>query len=132
MRRHNQLGLEFGQVRADPRNQRLEQRSVQVKPTKEPVDLRRAGECEGIARNIHDTRVAAAGDNHESAVADVDDHRLIIEHQGVRFPVVISPGFLDWKARLVAGGPVNFAGDKDRIVKQETNEASLRPPSLFR
>src|SRR5579859_2328137 len=63
--------------------------------------------------------MAAASDDDQPTVPDIDDHRLVVEHQWVGFPVVVSPGVLDRKAWFVAGGAVNFARDQHRIVKKK-------------
>src|SRR5438105_9926725 len=69
--------------------------------------------------------MAAAGDDHQPTVADIDDHRLVVEHQRVGFPVVVSPRVLDRKAWLVAGAAVNFARDQHRIVKKKAGSTLL-------
>ncbi len=63
--------------------------------------------------------MAAAGDDHQAPVADVHDHRLVVEDERVRLPPLAAPCLLDGEPRLVSGGPVHLAGDQDRVLEQE-------------
>src|SRR5205085_1893761 len=78
------------------------------------------GQGKRIARDVDNSSVPAASDDHQSAIPDIDDERLVVEHQRIRFPVVVSPGILHRETRFVTGGTVNLAGDQHRIIEQKT------------
>jgi hypothetical protein len=54
--------------------------------------------------------VAAAGDDDQALVLDVDDERLVVEDQRVGLPAPAEPGLLGREAGLIAGGAGNLPG----------------------
>src|SRR5712692_10856572 len=67
--------------------------------------------------------MAAAGQHDEPAVTDLDDDGLIVEDKRIGFPMVVVPGLLQREARLVAGGAIHFAGDKNGVFKEKAGLA---------
>src|SRR5215510_11241979 len=90
-----------------------------MKTTEYAIQLRCAGQTQRITTNVDDTRMPAASDDNQSAIADIDDRRLIIQDQWVRLPMVVPPRVLDWKPWLVAGGAVHFASYEHRMLKKK-------------
>jgi hypothetical protein len=63
--------------------------------------------------------VAAARHDHEAPVADVDDQRLVIKHEGVGLPASFHPGLLRREPGLVTGRAGDLSGDQHRPAEQE-------------
>src|SRR5579859_1824195 len=117
---HNHAWLQRAKIGTHALDQWLVQRPIQVKAAEEPVHPRSAGERQRIPCDVDDAGVTTAGQNHKPTVADVDDHRLIVEDEWIGLPMVVVPGVLHGETRLVAGGAVHFAGDKHRIIEEKT------------
>src|SRR5262249_55986894 len=65
---------------------RLEEPAGEVEAAQHGVDCRDPGEPLGVADDVDDSGVAAAGDDHQAPVAQVQDSALIVRNQRVRTP----------------------------------------------
>jgi hypothetical protein len=59
--------------------------------------------------------VTAAGDDDQALARDVDDERLLVQHQRIGLPALIEPGLLRREPRLVPGDVVHQGGHHDRV-----------------
>src|SRR6266481_6030088 len=119
VRGNEDRGIEQGEVIEDPRDEGLEDRPVEVEPAEQCVQGLLAGEPPGVAADVDHAGVTAAADHDQPFAADVDDERLIVQHERVGLPDLIDPGLLDREARLVAADAWHLAGDQDGSVEQE-------------
>src|SRR5215472_3187567 len=119
MGRDDDLRRQLGQVVEHAGDQRLEIRPVEVEPADHRVQRLIAGQPPGVAADVHDPGVPAAGDDDQALAGDVHDQRLVIEDQRVGFPGAAQPGLLRRESRLISGGARYLAGDQDRSVEQE-------------
>ena len=94
-------------------------RSGQMEAADQGVERLATAEPLGVPGDVDHARVAAAGDHDQAPAADVDDQRLVIEHERVRLPAAVEPGLLRREARLVPAGPRDLAGDQHRPAEQE-------------
>jgi hypothetical protein len=63
--------------------------------------------------------VTAARDHHQRFVANIDDHRLVVQHQRVGLPVITAPRLLEWETGRVLGNPRHLPGDENASVEEE-------------
>src|SRR5262249_59618474 len=56
----------------------LEDRSVEMESAHDRVEGALFGQAAGVAADVDDPSVAAAGDHEEALVLDVDDERLVV------------------------------------------------------
>src|SRR6185312_15186676 len=98
---------------------RLEQRAVEVEAADDRTDLVHAGQSLGVAADVDDARVPAAGQHDQSATGNVRDQRLVVEDERVGLPAVAAPSLVDREATFEVGGAVNLTGDQHRAVEQE-------------
>ena len=89
------------------------------KPPIDGVDAVLAGELPHVAEDVHDARVAAAGEDDEALAAHVRDQRLVVEDQRVGLPAAVAVGLETAGPLLELGRAVDLAGDQQRAVEQE-------------
>ena len=83
------------------------------------VQLLHAGEPLGVAADVDDARVPAAGEHDQPAPGDVSDQRLVVQDQRVGLPALAAPGLVDSESLLESGNAVDLASDQHRPVVQE-------------
>jgi hypothetical protein len=101
---HDEVGGQGGQVVENPRDERLEHRPVQVEAAYHGVQRAVSGQPPRVPADVDHPGVAAAGDDDQALVPDVDDEGLVVQDQRVRLPAPAEPGLLRREAGLVAGG----------------------------
>ena len=89
-------------------------RPAEVEAADDGVDAVLAGELPHVAQDVHDARVAAAGEDHEALAAHVRHQRLVVEDQRVGLPVAVAVGLEQRVALLELGRAVDLAGDQQR------------------
>ena len=99
------------EVVENPGNERREYGAIEVKTAHHRVQGPILGEATGIAADVHDSGVAAPGDDEQALVLDVDDERLVVEDERVRLPGIVDPRLLRRKAGLLASGAGVLTGD---------------------
>src|ERR1700729_164080 len=125
MRRNDDLRVQRTQVVDAPRDQRLEDRPVEVKAADNRVQRPVLGKPAGVTADVHYAGVPASRDDQQALVLDVDDQRLVVEHQRIRLPAAVQPGLLWRESRLVAGAAGYLASDQHRLLEQEAGLAFL-------
>ena len=78
-----------------------------------------AGESLGVAADVDDARVPAAGQHDQSASGTFPIERLVVEDQRVRFPARRRAGPGGWGTPFEVGPAVDLTGDQHRPVEQE-------------
>ena len=89
------LGGELLQSADGVPDDRLEQRAGQVEAADDGVQLVDAGQALGVAADVDDARVPAAGEHDQPAPGDVGDQRLVVQDQRVGLPALAAPGLVD-------------------------------------
>jgi hypothetical protein len=76
--RDDDTGSKGAKVVEDQGDEGLEDRSVEMESAHDRVEGALFGQAAGVAADVDDPGVAAAGDHEETLVLDVDDERLIV------------------------------------------------------
>jgi hypothetical protein len=98
---------------------RLEQRAGQVEAADDGMQFPDDGQALGVAADVDDAGVPAAGEHDQPAARDVGDQGLVVQDQRVGFPALPAPGLVDRESLLESGDAVDFPGDQHRPVVQE-------------
>src|SRR5712692_2000744 len=94
-------------------------RAGQVEAAQHGINLLDARQHAGLAQDIYDARVSAAGYHHQPFVAYIDDRRLVIVDPGIGLPLPINFRLLVLHARLEVGGALNLPRHKHGAIDQE-------------
>src|SRR5215470_3938015 len=104
----------------------------------ERVQRLAAGQALGVPGDVDHAGVTAAGDDDQPLARDVDDERLVVQHQRIGLPALIEPGLLRRKPGLVPGGARNLPRDQHGPAEQEARRlvvgisSGSRPGSTIR
>lgn len=113
MSRDDHLRVHLGQSIADKGYYWLEERSTEVESPDHRVDLLNSGELLGVAHDVDDSSVPAAGYHDEALSANVHDRRLIVEDKRVRFPFAVPLRLVEKRHPFLEGSrPINLSGDQ--------------------
>ena len=83
------------------------------------VHLADAGELAGVAGDVDDAGVAAAGEHDETSVAYVEDEGLVVEDQRIGLPLLAFEGLFAGHPLFEVGGTGHFAGHERAGLEQE-------------
>ena len=90
-----------------------------MKTADDRMDVVLARELSGIAQDVDDPRVAAAGQDNEAMASDGGHERLVVEDQRVGLPGSVPVRLVDGEPALELGRAVDLTGDQQRPVEQE-------------
>src|SRR5437588_9364277 len=88
-------------------------------------DARLPGQTLSVKHDVDHACVRTPRDDHQSAVAHVEDECLVVPDHRIRQPAVPVARLVDRKAALELGDPLDLSGDKNRAVEQQAVRAVL-------
>src|SRR5262245_4013449 len=118
MLRHNDIGVEFLQCLNSWRDDRLEDRTREVESTDDGVYATYTREISRMLQRVHDACMTATGQDNQTLIFHVDDHRLIVVNQWVRLPLAVDPGDLGRVSFLKGCGSRDLSRDERVPVHQ--------------
>ena len=78
-----------------------------------------AGQAAGVADDVDDSGVPAAGEHYKTMAGDVEDEGLVIQNQWVGHPALVGEHLVEAHPVFKVGGPVHLAGNEHRIVEHQ-------------
>ena len=106
VRWHQHIGCHVDERSHGGLDDGLEGRSGEVETAEQGMQPVHTGQPHRVPGDVHRTGVAAPGEHHESAPADVDHQRLLVEDQRVGLPPPVAPGLVVRQAALELRGAV--------------------------
>src|SRR6202034_4374246 len=91
------------------------------------------GETLSVTQDVDRARVRTAGEDHQAAVAHVDDKCLVIPDHRIGPPTIALARLMDRKAGFELGDPLDLSGDQNGAIEQQALRAlldHLQPLSL--
>src|SRR5260370_21358822 len=113
----NDGGCKGGQSVAGLLDERLRGQTTEVETTDDGVDLLDTGQLPGIAHDIDDARMTASGQDHEPFLSNMEYNCLVIQNEGVPFPLAAAECLLPRHTTLESRRPVHFPGHQQGTVE---------------
>src|SRR5207248_9313294 len=84
-----------------------------------------AGQTLSVKQHVDHAGVRTAREDHQAAVAHVDDERLVIPDHRIGLPAIAVPRLVDRKATFELGDPLDLPGNQNGAIEQEAVRALL-------
>jgi len=97
----------------------------EMQAAEKPSDSCLTGQTLSVKQDVDHARVRTAGDDHQAAVAHVEDECLVVPDHRIGPPTISLACLVDRKATLELGDPLDLSGDQNRAVEQQAVRALL-------
>src|SRR5947209_3887460 len=96
-----------------------------MQAAKQTGDAGLAGQTLSVKQHVDRAGVRTAREDHQAAVAHVDNERLVIPDHRIGLPAIAVPRLVDRKATLELGDPLDLSGNQNGAIEQQAVRALL-------